>query len=146
EVYFNWAEIYERGLASGDAKAAYEMGIKMSMEENGISEGDVNAFLAEPGVAWDGSSMSNLEKIRTQKWIALFKQSVEAWSETRRTDIPLMTGVSEDYAQLGHTRPPFRMAYADEEKSLNTNFPFNVVEEDIFYGTQVWWDTRTGIE
>ena len=146
EIYFNWAEIYERGLATGDAKAMYEMGIKMSMEENGIGADEVNAFLDEPGVAWGQGNMSNLEKIRTQKWIALFKQSVEAWSETRRTDVPLMTGVSEDYAQLGHTRPPFRMAYADEEKSLNTNFPFEVVEEDIFYGTQVWWDTRTGIQ
>lgn len=146
EVYFNLAEVYERGLASGDAKAAYETGIRKSMEENGIGNDAITAFLAEPGVAWGVGPVSNLEKIRTQKWIALFKQSVEAWSEARRTDVPLMTGVSEDYASLGHTRPPFRMAYADEEKSLNTNFPFEVVEDDIFYGTQVWWDTRTGIQ
>ncbi len=146
EVYFNLAELYERGLASGDAKTAYEMGVTKSLEENGIDASAIAAFLAEPGVAWGVGSMSNLEKIRTQKWIALFKQSVEAWSEARRTDVPLMTGVSEDYAAIGHTRPPFRMAYADEEKSLNTNFPTEVVETDIFYGTQVWWDTRTGIQ
>ncbi len=146
EVYFNLAEIYERGLASGDAKAKYEMGVKMAMEENGIAEDDVNAYLAGDYAGWGLGDMTNLEKIRTQKWIALFKQSVEAWSETRRTDVPKMTMVSEDYASIGHTRPPFRMAYADEEKSLNTSFPFEVVEKDIFYGTQVWWDTRTGIQ
>lgn len=144
EVYFNKAEIYERGIASGNAKEAYEMGIMKSMEENGIDPSAVSAFLAEPGVAWGVGSVSNLEKIRTQKWISLFKQSVEAWSEARRTDVPLMTGVSENYA-LSHNRPPFRMAYADEEKSLNTNFPTDVVESDIFYGTQMWWDTRTGV-
>lgn len=146
EVYFNMAEIYERGLASGDAKAAYEMGIALAMEENGIDAEAIATFMMEEDVAWGAGSMSNLEKIRTQKWIALFKQSVEAWSESRRTDVPLMTDVSEDYAAVGHTRPPFRMAYADEEKSLNTSFPTEVVEEDIFYGTQVWWDTRTGIQ
>ena len=145
EVYFNMAELYERGITSGNAKDAYEMGIMKSMEENGIEEAAISAFLSQPGVAWGAGSISNLEKIRTQKWISLFKQSVEAWSEARRTDVPLMTGVSENYA-LSHNRPPFRMAYADEERSLNVNFPTDVVESDIFYGTQMWWDTRTGVQ
>lgn len=144
EVYFNLAEAYERGLASGNAKQAYEMGIQKAMEENGIAGAEVASFMAQPAVAWGAGSVSNLEKIRTQKWISLFKQSVEAWSESRRTDVPLMTGVSENYA-LSHNRPPFRMAYADEEKSLNTNFPSDVVETDIFWGTKMWWDTRTGV-
>ncbi|MCK5682677.1 SusD/RagB family nutrient-binding outer membrane lipoprotein, partial [bacterium] len=85
EVYFNLAEFYERGIATGDAKAAYEMGIMMSMEENGIEADAVETYMMEPNVAWGAGSMSNLEKIRTQKWISLFKQSVEAWSEARRT-------------------------------------------------------------
>jgi hypothetical protein len=102
--------------------------------------------LAQPEVAWGGGTTPNLTKIALQKWLCLFKQSVEAWSETRRTDIPLMDkNVSENYA-LKHNRPPFRMAYADEEKSLNTQFPLDVVEDDIFYGTQMWWDTRKGIQ
>jgi len=146
EVYFNLAELYERGLASGDAQAMYETGVRMTMEDNGVEMDAVDTYLAGDYAGWGLGSMPNLEKIRTQKWIALFKQSVEAWSETRRTDVPKMTMVSEDYASIGHTRPPFRMAYADEEKSLNTSFPFDVVEEDIFYGTQMWWDTRTGIQ
>ena len=144
EVYFNLAEMYERGLAVGNAREAYEMGVRKSLEENGINQAAITAFMAEPGVAWGAGSTPNLTKIRLQKWICLFKQSVEAWSEARRTDVPLMEGVSENYA-LQHNRPPFRMAYADEEKSLNTSFPFDVVEADIFYGTQMWWDKRTGI-
>ena len=145
EVYFCLAEAYERGLASGDAQAAYEMGISMSCSESGqIDEAGITAFLAETEVAWSGGTTTNLEKIALQKWVSLFKQSVEGWSEARRTDIPLLTGVAEDYAG-SHNRPPFRMAYADEEKGLNTSFPYDVEEEDIFYGTQVWWDTRSGI-
>lgn len=144
EVHFILAEAIQRNFIPGDAKTEYETGIKRSLEENKISADAMTAFLNEPGVAWGSGTTSNLYKIGLQKWISLFKQSVEAWSESRRTDIPLMENVSENYA-LKHNRPPFRMAYADEEKSLNTKFPTDVLEDDIFYGTQMWWDTRKGI-
>ena len=145
EVYFLKAEAYERGLAGGgDAQQEYVMGITRSLEENGISEPEISTFLTETEVAWGGGVSSNLDKIALQKWISLFKHSVEAWAEARRTDVPLMTGVETNYA-ASHNRPPFRMAYADEERTLNTNFPFDVVEEDIFWGTQLWWDKRTGV-
>jgi len=145
EVYFCLAEAYSRNLITGNAREAYEMGITKSCEESGqLDAAAISTFLLEPEVAWDGGTTTNLQKIALQKWISLFKQSVEGWSEARRTDVPLLTGVSADYA-ADHNRPPFRMAYADEERSLNTSFPFDVVEDDIFYGTQVWWDTRTGV-
>lgn len=144
EVHFIFAEIYQRNLVTGNARSEYEAGITLSLEENAIGADAIATFLAEPEVAWNGGTLPNIKKIALQKWVSLFKQSVEAWSESRRTDVPLMTGVSENYA-LKHNRPPFRMAYADEEKSLNTSFPKEVVETDIFWGTQVWWDTRTGV-
>lgn len=145
EVSFIKAEAYQRNLVTGDAKAAYENGVTLSCSENNIAAGAIATLLAQPEVAWNGGTSTNLQKIYLQKWISLFKQSVNAWSEARRTDVPLMTDVAKDYA-VNHNRPPFRMAYADEEKTLNTNFPFNIVETDIFYGTQVWWDTRTGVK
>lgn len=145
EVYFCLAEAYQNGLATGNAQAAYETGISKSCEESGkINKGDITTFLTQPEVAWGSGTSTNLQKIALQKWITLFKQSVEAWSEARRTDVPLLTNITVNYG-LSHNRPPFRMAYADEEKTLNTNFPFNVVEKDIFWGTQVWWDKRTGV-
>lgn len=144
EVSFIKAEVFERDLVTGDAKAAYENAITLSCTENGIDAGDISTFLAQPEIAWNGGATSNLHKIYLQKWVSLFKQAEEAWSEARRTDVPLMTDVSKDYA-ANHNRPPFRLAYADEEKTLNTSFPTDVTEDDIFYGTQVWWDTRTGV-
>jgi len=144
EVHFIMAEAYERNLVSGNARASYEAGITRALQENGIASDAIDAFLAGTGVAWGSGTTSNLHKIALQKWVSLFKQSVEAWSESRRTDVPLMDQVSENYA-LKHNRPPFRLAYADEEKSLNANFPKTVVEDDIFYGTKMWWDVRTGI-
>jgi len=144
EVHFIIAEAIQRNFAAGNARTSYETGITRSLEENKIGADAIAAFLTQPEVAWGGGTTTNLHKIAFQKWIALFKQSVEAWSESRRTDVPLMDQASENYA-LKHNRPPFRLAYADEEKSLNTKFPTDVVENDIFYGTQMWWDTRTGI-
>jgi hypothetical protein len=145
EVHFILAEAYQRSMATGDAKTAYQTGITKSLEENGIGSNAIAAYLTQPEVAWSGGTMPNIKKIALQKWLSLFKQSVEAWSESRRTDVPLMTSVSENYA-LKHNRPPFRMAYADQEKSLNTSFPKEVVETDIFWGTQVWWDVRKGVQ
>ena len=146
EVYFCLAEIYQRGLATGVAKTAYETGITRSCEESGkINAASIASFLTQPGVAWGNNTAANLQKIALQKWICLFKQSVEGWSEARRTDVPLLSGVSASYA-VSHNRPPFRMAYPDEEKTFNTSFPFSVIEKDIFYGTQVWWDKRTNVK
>ena len=144
EVSFIEAEAYQRGMVSGNAQAAYQNGITLSCIENGIDTGSITTLLFQPEVAWNGGTTTNLQKIYLQKWISLFKQEQEAWSEARRTDIPLMTNISVNY-QANHNRPPFRMAYADEEKALNINFPTNVVETDIFWGTQMWWDTRTGV-
>lgn len=146
EVYFLKAEAYARGLVSGgDAQMEYEMGVTKSLEENEISASAISTFMMESSVAWDGGTTTNLEKIALQKWVSLFKQSVEAWAEARRTDVPLMTGISANYAG-SHNRPPFRMAYPDEEKTLNPNFPLDVTEKDIFWGTQLWWDQRAGVQ
>lgn len=146
QVWFIKAEAFERGLVAGDAEAAYKKGIELSMEENGIDAAAITAFMNEDDVAWDQGAMSNLEKIRLQNWIALFKHSVEAWAEVRRTDVPRITNVSENYAVTNHNRPPLRMAYPANEAAHNLSFPFDIVESDIFYGTQVWFDTRSGVQ
>jgi hypothetical protein len=145
EVSFIKAEAYQRGLVTGDAQSAYQNAITLSCSENGVAATDIATFLAQPEVAWNSGVTTKIQKIYLQKWISLFKQSEEAWSEARRTDVPLMTDVSKNYS-ANHNRPPFRLAYADEEKTLDPKFPTSVVETDIFWGTQVWWDTRTGVK
>ncbi|WP_373496253.1 SusD/RagB family nutrient-binding outer membrane lipoprotein [Aquiflexum sp.] len=145
QVWFIKAESYERGLVSGgNAEDAYNNGITTSLLENGIPQSEIDNYLQVAGVAWGSGSTSNLEKIRLQNWISLYKQSVEAWAEVRRTDVPQLVNVSNDYAS-NHNRPPFRMAYPANEIAFNESFPNNVVQVDIFYGQQIWWDTRTGV-
>lgn len=147
EVKFMLAEIYEREIFDGDAQAAYEAGVTLSMEENGITGTPVTDYLAQEEIAWDQGATTNLEKIYLQNWIALFKNSVNAWSSVRRTDVPRITNVSALFA-TSHNRPPLRMAYADEEQAVNASFPFDIHAKarDTFYGFQLWWDTRTGVQ
>ncbi|MGC9472466.1 MAG: SusD/RagB family nutrient-binding outer membrane lipoprotein [Bacteroidales bacterium] len=151
EIEFIKAEAYERGLATGDAQAAYEDGVKASCEEHGVTPGQITAYLSDPNVAWDDNTgdygYSNLEKIYFQKWISLFKQGHEAWAETRRTDIPQLDAApGSPYS--GHNRPPFRWPYPAYEYNLNPGVPEQWDGEivDRFWGDQMWWDTRTGVQ
>lgn len=148
ETYFNMAEAYLKGyVAGGDSKAreAYEKGIKLSCEENGIEESAIATFLAEPEICWTTGTTSKIDKIALQRWIVLFKQSIEAWTEVRRTDIPKLTRVCEQYCYT-HNRPPFRLPYSEYDKETNANFPeIDNSTWDLFYGPQLWWDKRAGV-
>lgn len=143
EVYFDIAEAGNKGWQVGmSAKAAYERGVKLSMEENGVSANDLNSYLSGKG-AYDGT----LNSIYVQKWLAVFKNGQEAWALTRRTDLFKMPAASgSPYA--GHTRPPFRYPYPTSETQLNSknSAAFVAEVEDSFWGKQMWWDTRTGVK
>ena len=139
EVCFLKAEAYKLGLVTGDAQAAYEDGIKASLTENGITD---EAYLLEPAVVWN----DDITQIWYEKWVALFKQGHELWACTRRTDFPLMSAAPSSVYN-GHNRPPFRYPYPTDEVNLNgANItPHMAGIVDHFWGQQMWWDTRTGV-
>ncbi len=71
-----------------------------------------------------------LEKIMTQKYIAMFSQP-EVWSDWRRTDLPKLTpNPNGNVAAI-----PRRLPTAQSERLYNTNAPVNT---DIL--KPVWWD------
>lgn len=119
-------------------QAIFEDAIIASMVENGIDEGVASAFAAGFDV--------NTDDLYYQKWVSLFKQGHEAWTETRRTDVPLMTAAPGSRFP-GHNRPPFRFAYPTNESNLNgpNNEPHASKVTDRFWGEKMWWDTRTGV-
>ncbi|EOR94457.1 hypothetical protein ADIARSV_2303 [Arcticibacter svalbardensis MN12-7] len=110
ESYFLRAEGALRGWnMGGTPQALYEAGIRASLKLNGVSEGNYlnstsmqlayvdpkrpdynSARLSDVTVKWDESATfeQKLEKIITQKWIAVFPEGTEAWAEFRRTDYP----------------------------------------------------------
>ncbi|MBO9727820.1 MAG: SusD/RagB family nutrient-binding outer membrane lipoprotein [Chitinophaga sp.] len=140
EVKFILAEAAANGWNAGvSAKDAYEAGIDLSLEENGISEA---TYKTSTGVKWDG----DVKKIYIQKWLALFKDGHEAWAETRRTDVPLLPAASGS-PYPGHTRTSFRLPYPNTETTLNGANSGAAVGsvKDNYWGAQMYWDTRTGV-
>lgn len=143
EVEFIKAEAYARGLygSTTDAETAYNNAITANMGTYGISSTIIDTYLDQADVKWNG----NVNQIYIQKWISLFRQSWEAWAEMRRTDVPLLP-IATQANYTNHNRVPYRFAYPDSEKNLNgDNIPSDVIEDDFYWGTQIWWDTRSGV-
>ena len=113
EVLFAEAEAAQRGWITGDAAGLYTDAIRASMEQYGIADADIDAYLAQPRVQY--SAATGLTQIAYQKWIALYMQGMEAWTEWRRTQIPhLVPGPRATLSAI-----PERLPYADNEDVLN---------------------------
>ena len=135
------AEAAQRGIAglgAGQAKGFYDAGIRASYEQWGLSTADADAYLAKPGVAYQGGA-AGLAQIGLQKWIALFSQGSEAWAEYRRTGYPatLKPGPNALLNQI-----PRRIPYSVDEQSVNSDSRNAAVARqgpDNFL-TRVYWD------
>ena len=90
---FELAEAAERGLIGGSASDYYEDGIQASFDALGLSA-DADAYItANP---YDSGNWE--ESIGIQKYIALFHNGHEAWTEARRLGVPeLATAVSNAF-------------------------------------------------
>jgi len=108
------------GCTNGGAAATqyYNEGIAASMEQWGLTAGDAAAYVAQPSVALNTASLATaLPQIITQKWIALYTQGFEAWSEWRRTGYPNFTPAANATTTNGLI--PRRVLYPQTEQSFN---------------------------
>jgi hypothetical protein len=90
-----------------------------------------------------------LKKIAYQKWLSLYQQGFEAWAEVRRTDIPVIGPAPGRAATYNnHNRCPVRFPYSFLEQQLNKDNLAAVSGgiSDFYWGQQMWWDKRTGIQ
>jgi hypothetical protein len=154
EVSFIKAEAFER-WGGGDAEAAYKDGIKKSIQYfhdiNALSnfgtptprptDAQINAFLANPLVAYTGTQQQKLEKIATQKWIDLgIMQANQAWAEWRRTKLPVLNFPTDPSSTLS-PNVPTRLLYPSTERILNaTNYA--AVKGDDVVSKKVFWDVK----
>lgn len=150
ENYFIIAEAALKGWNVGmTAQEAYEKAVKLSMDDNGISTADAEAYLNGKG-KWNGT----LAQIYNEEWVALFKESYEAWSLHRRTGYPLQIQGSGKYPGArnlygtAHNDVPFRMPLTDEEYLYNNANATAATAEvkDYTWGKKMWWDTRTDVK
>ncbi|HEV8381698.1 MAG TPA: SusD/RagB family nutrient-binding outer membrane lipoprotein [Gemmatimonadales bacterium] len=145
EVLFLEAEAAERGWIPGGSAAAatyYTNAITASMEQYGVAASDITAYLAQAKVGYDAAGATlagHLQQIAYQKWVSLFMQGAEAWTEVRRTRIPLL--VPGPRAVFGAGVPgqiPERLPYDDNESVLNkTNLDAAVAAQGFSQGNDI---------
>jgi len=141
EVSFTLAEAAERGWIPGSAAVFYTQGIQASMAQWGVTDATAIAtFLARPEIAYLGGT-PGLRQIALQKWIALYSDGVEAWSEWRRTCVP-ETIKPGPAAIIGSV--PRRYEYSIREHSVNSaNLDVAVGRQGADeFTTRMYWDSN----
>jgi hypothetical protein len=133
ELMFVKAEAALEGDISGDAQAFYEMGIEAAFDQYGLDVPDGYLDMAGPATK---------ENIMTQKWIALFGQGIEAWTEYRRTGFPVMPPADPRAQFENNGVLPTRLEYPTTEYSLNgamveAGAALNGGPDDM--KTELWW-------
>jgi hypothetical protein len=115
EVLFLEAEAAARGWIGGSADSLYTAAIRASMEQYGVPDTATNRYLSDT-VRVRYNATNGLTQIWYQKWVSLFMQGMEAWTEVRRTQVPtLVPGPNAVFK----TKIPERLPYADNEQVLN---------------------------
>jgi hypothetical protein len=88
ELQFILAEAVVKGMITGNADTYYRTGITLSMKRWGVSDANIATYLAQTSIALPADNAGKLDKIATQKWLALFLVSTEAYLDLRRTRLP----------------------------------------------------------
>jgi hypothetical protein len=170
EVLFLKAEAALRGWSgAGSAQANYEAGVTASFAQHGVAGvadyladststpadfvdalNTVNdvAYASDVKIAYNsaGTNEEQLEQIITQKWIAMFPDGQEAWSEFRRTGYPRIfpVVVNNSGGTIDTATQIRRINFVQGE--VNTNGA-NVSTATGYLngpdngGTRLWWDT-----
>ncbi|MEO6285926.1 MAG: SusD/RagB family nutrient-binding outer membrane lipoprotein [Dyadobacter sp.] len=137
EVLFNLAEAAQRGFIPDNAADLYKAAVTASLQQFKVSATDITAYLAQPAVAY---SAANYKKsIGDQKWLALFSQGLEAYTEWRRLDFPQLKPA---YAGVLGGKFPLRLTYPTGEQALNgANYKAAVASQgEDRLTTKLWFD------
>lgn len=178
ETFFLKAEAVLTGLSTeGNVKDLYENGVRMSMDEWGVSSAAAS-YLAKDNVSpaelnvtnyyysgynyytsniqegnvspkWDEDATpeKKLQRIITQKYLALYPNAVEAWTEYRRTGYPYLMALYDTSlpAKIGadsKSRAPERYNFSADEFKGN-QAALNKMNELLGGpdkgGTKLWW-------
>jgi hypothetical protein len=154
----------------GTPEEFYSQGVTASLEENGVGD-QAAAYLAKttPPLAytaptsgtgstvapstiypkWEAGAASeeNLERIITQKWIAMYPDGPEGWAEFRRTGYPKLFPVVNNNSggTINTASQVRRIPYPQSEYNNNSaGVQSGIVKlggQDNG-GTKLWWDPR----
>lgn len=141
EVEFILAEASERGYnVSGSAGQHYNNAIEADMKSWGVDEQEISDYLSQPSVNYQLASGTWREKIGMQKWLSLFLQGLQGWTEWRRLDAPTLNAPPE----MSLEDIPERFTYPVDEQNLNTS-NYNSAAEAIGgdnLQNNIFWDVN----
>ncbi|MCB0851676.1 MAG: SusD/RagB family nutrient-binding outer membrane lipoprotein [Bacteroidetes bacterium] len=110
-------------LRTGDATASqvYTMALIHSMEENGITSQQYNPYLAFNAGLNLSTFEAKLERLMTQKYIALYGQNpTETWVDYRRTGYPVLEVPANATSSFNPSLViPLRVLYPIGERTTN---------------------------
>lgn len=171
EVWLLRAEAGLRGYTNEDPKLCYEKGVQVSFTQWGVGADAANYLSSEkkpvgykemvpasggkdmPALItispkWNAAAdkEGQLEQIITQKWIACFPESYEAWSEQRRTGYPKLFKVqTNNSAGLIDTDVMVRRLPFSTDDATKDQAQYNLLKAALGGadngGTRLWWDT-----
>jgi hypothetical protein len=174
ETYFNLAEGVLNGwsMGGGSAQSYYEEGITLSLQQWGITNsGTINTYIdgsttaveptlvdeyADAGlsttppvdvpVAWEDTEGEQRKQIAVQKYLGLFPESWEAWSDLRRTDADILYPLLVTENSAVGRGVMKRLTYLPNEYSTNREAVDAAVStipggQDLG-SVKVWWDAN----
>lgn len=128
----------------------YVKGVKASLEKWGIAPADYSAYVQALPAA-------NQENVLSQKYIALYTQGIEGWTEIRRTGYPkflikkgdlLWKGLVGGVEKSFYFTPEFsdaipnRLVYPlNEQRTNRNNYQQSLAQQgDDVITTKLWWN------
>jgi hypothetical protein len=172
ESYFLRAEGVLLGWNMGGTDADfYTQGVIMSLEENGVGSsatdyltktvraaaytaptggtGSINAPSSTIYPKWEASANTEqkLERIITQKWIAMYPDGPEGWAEFRRTGYPRLFPVfaNKGDGSINTTTQVRRIPYPQSEYNNNNAGVQSGIAKlggQDNGGVKLWWDKK----
>ena len=140
------AEAAFRGWVSGSAADYYQKGVEAGIKQLEIygapaaSQANINTYLSAKPLA----AGTEKEQIATQLWITYLFNSIEAYSNWRRTGFPHLLPITNPDSETGGVTPT-RLYYPNDEMQKNTaNYQEAVARlggTNDWLG-KVWWDVN----
>lgn len=168
EVWFLRAEAALRGWTSESTEECYRLGVSTSFDQWGVKAG-LYMLLNRPAADYTDafnpafnikarckvttkwseaeSNEIKLEKIITQKWLALFPEGCEAWTEQRRTGYPRLFPVlyNNSPGNCIDTETMIRRLHFPGKLKDTDMKLYNALVQKLQgadnAGTRLWWDT-----
>lgn len=171
ETYFLKAEAALYGFITEDVQSLYEAGVTQSFKENGVALGSyltsenkpidvryatlkyntsysstISTGNVSPKWSTSAGKEKQLQQIITQKYLALYPNAMEAWTEYRRTGYPYLLKPADRsaYSRINGEATmivPERFRFSPQEYGTNPNMSEvpSLLEGEDQGATRLWW-------